>query len=400
MMLKRRNFLKNTGLTLMAMGLPPVLLAKTDTETRLVVVLLRGAMDGMGMLAPYGDEKYYSLRRELALPRPGSEGGALKLDGLFGLHPAMTNVFGMYNDGNALLVHAVASPYRERSHFDGQDVLENGGAAVHKQKDGWLNRALAPLGGGLGNERAIGLSQITPLLLRGDQSVTTWAASQMPDTTDDTIGRIQSMYANDEFFSRRLAQALKSQQIADNQDGMQKGLKRNGAAQFKATMKSTARFLKAPSGPRIAVLESGGWDTHANQGATKGALATRLTMLDEGMAVLKQGLGEVWDKTVVMTVTEFGRTAAVNGTRGTDHGTASAALLTGGAVNGGKVIADWPGLAVNNLYEGRDLYPTTDIRSLFKGVLAEHIGLDQGFLDKKVFPDSRQAKTLAGLIKT
>ena len=400
MMLKRRNFLKNTGLSLMAMGLSPVLLAKTDTETRLVVVLLRGAMDGMGMLAPYGDEKYYSLRRGLALPRPGSEGGALKLDGLFGLHPAMTNVFGMYNEGSALLVHAVASPYRERSHFDGQDVLENGGAAVHKQKDGWLNRALAPMGGSLGNERAIALSQITPLLLRGEQSVSTWAASQMPDTSDDTLGRIQTMYANDEFFSRRLAQALKSQQIADDQDGMQKGMKRRDAARFKATMESTARFLKAPSGPRIAVLESGGWDTHANQGAANGALATRLTMLDQGMAALKQELGEVWARTVVMTVTEFGRTAAVNGTRGTDHGTASAALLTGGAVNGGKVIADWPGLAADNLFEGRDLYPTTDMRSLFKGVLAEHIGLDQAFLDKEVFPDSRQAQALAGLIKT
>ncbi len=397
-MLQRRDFLKRTGLALMAAGLPPVLLARAETEARLVVIILRGAMDGLALLAPYGDGNYHKLRGALALPQPTVENGVLKLDGMFGLHPAMKNVFEMYGNKDALLVHAVASPYRSRSHFDGQDVLENGGTTVHLQKDGWLNRALEPLGGSLGNERAIAMSQMTPLLLRGDQSVSSWANSQMADADDDTLRRIQAMYSNDEFFSRRLAQALESQRIADTQGDMQGGSKRGGAARFKSEMQSAARFLTAPSGPRIAVLESGGWDTHANQGSASGNLAGKFKMLDEGLAVLKQELAEHWSNTVVLTVTEFGRTAAVNGTRGTDHGTASAALLTGGAVNGGKVIADWPGLAANNLYEGRDLYPTTDIRSLFKGVLTQHLNLDQAFVDKFVFPESASAEVLDNLI--
>jgi len=396
-MLQRREFLKRTGLALMATGLPPVLLAKAETDARLVVVVLRGAMDGMSMLVPYGDEKYNKLRGDLALAKPGSENGVLKLDGLFGLHPSLEGVYQMYGENQATLVHAVASPYRSRSHFDGQDILENGGAAVHAQKDGWLNRALAPLGGSLGNERAIAISQMTPLLLRGDQSVTSWADSRLPDAEDDTLQRIQAMYANDEFFSRRLSQALESQEIAEEQGGMQGGMKggrSRGAARFKAQMQAAARFIRAPSGPRIAVIESGGWDTHANQGSANGSLANKFRMLDEGMLALKQELAEDWSSTLVMTVTEFGRTAAVNGTRGTDHGTASAALLTGGALNGGKVIADWPGLAKENLYEGRDLYPTTDIRSVFKGVLIQHLGLDSAFVDSRVFPGSESAAAL------
>jgi uncharacterized protein (DUF1501 family) len=397
-MILRREFLKHTGLALVATGMPVLSLAKADTDARLVVLILRGAMDGMAMLAPYGDGDYRKLRRELALEAPGAENGVLKLDGMFGLHPSLKNIFGMYNDKQATLVHAVASPYRSRSHFDGQDVLENGGSAVHVQKDGWLNRALAPLGGSLGNEKAIAISQMTPLLLRGEQSVSSWADSSLPEAEDHTLQRIQAMYANDEFFSRRLAQALESQQIADVMGDMQAKKGRRGAARFHSQLQSAGRFLKTPSGPRVAVIESGGWDTHANQGAASGSLASKFKMLDEGMAVLKQELADVWSRTVVLTVTEFGRTAAVNGTRGTDHGTASAALLTGGALDGGKIIADWPGLAPGKLFDGRDLYPTTDIRSIFKGVLVGHLGLDQAFVDARVFPQSAAARTLDKLV--
>ncbi|NNK98030.1 MAG: DUF1501 domain-containing protein, partial [Xanthomonadales bacterium] len=185
---------------------------------------------------------------------------------------------------------------------------------------------------------------------------------------------------------------------AEANGGMQGGNRGRAGARFKAQMQAAARFLKAPAGPRVAVLESGGWDTHANQGAAKGILANRFSMLDEGLAALQHELGGEWSNTVVLTVTEFGRTAAVNGTRGTDHGTASAALLTGGAVNGGRVIADWPGLATADLYEGRDLYPTGDIRSLFKGVLVQHLGLDPVFVDRSVFPDSRSVDMLDDLV--
>ncbi len=162
---------------------------------------------------------------------------------------------------------------------------------------------------------------------------------------------------------------------------------------------AAARFLAAADGPRIAVIEASGWDTHANQGAETGQLANRLAGLDAGVAKLRTGLGEAWEDTVVAIVTEFGRTVRVNGTRGTDHGTAGAAILVGGAVRGGRVLADWPGLAPRALHEGRDLRPTTDLRALFKAVLAEHLGLDTGFIDREVFPGSGAARRLDGLIR-
>jgi uncharacterized protein (DUF1501 family) len=294
----------------------------------------------------------------------------------------------------------VASPYRSRSHFDGQDVLENGAPGVGLLRNGWLNRALTPLGGSLGNEVAIAMAQNTPLVLRGDNSVTSWAPSQLPDADNSTLRRLQDMYADDEFFATRLTQALKSQEIADSESSMgQMRSRGNDAQQLQTMMQATARFLTAADGPRIAVLETSGWDTHANQGTTNGALANRLGGLDAGLMSLRDELGKTWSKTVVAVVTEFGRTVAVNGTRGTDHGTASAALLLGGAVNGGRVVADWPGLGTSDLYQERDLMPTKDLRSVFKGILSDHLNVDDTTLNREVFPDSESAQPLQNLIR-
>jgi len=399
-MLSRRELLQRLGFAAMASGIPGISFARADTEVRLVLVVLRGAVDGLALVAPYGDGRYRKLRGELALNQPGKENGLLKLDGFFGLHPALSNIHNLYEDGHALLVHAVASPYRERSHFDGQDVLENGASKVGGLRDGWLNRAIGPLGGELGSETAIALSQNTPLILRGSNSVTSWAPSRLPDADDDTLRRIQALYAKDEFFATRLAQALDSQEIAGGMHGMDVKRRGNDAAQTKALMEAAARFLTAPDGPGVAVLEAGGWDTHANQGAATGSLANRLRGLDEGLAALQTGMGPRWSQTVVAVVTEFGRTVKVNGTRGTDHGTATATLLLGGAVNGGRVIADWPGLGSNDLYQGRDLYPTTDLRSVFKGVLADHLLIPEGYIEREVFPDSDAARPIENLIRS
>ena len=397
--MQRREFLRAAGLGMAVSGLPGVAFASADTDSHLVLVILRGAVDGLALAAPYGDGNYEKARGELALQAPGPERGLLKLDGLFGLHPSLPGLYRDFRNGEALIVHAIASPYRDRSHFDGQDVLENGGAKVGAARDGWLNRALAPLGGSLGNETAIAMAQNTPLILRGDNSVTSWAPSRLPDASESTIARLQDLYAEDEFFATRLAQALKSQSIASGMGGMDiRGPRGNDLAYLKTLMASTARFLTAPGGPEIAVLEVGGWDTHANQGSSTGALANRLAGLDGGLSALRSGLGDDWDTTVVAIVTEFGRTVRVNGTRGTDHGTATAAILTGGAVNGGRVIADWPGLAAGNLYEGRDLRPTSDLRSLFKGVLADHLSLPEALLERDVFPDSSGAAMIRDLI--
>jgi uncharacterized protein (DUF1501 family) len=400
-MLNRREVLRNIGLGTVATSMPGALFAKADTDARFVLIVLRGAADGLAIAAPYGEGRYQSLRGELAIPEPGASDGLLKVDGLFGLHPSLANTHALLGKHEALIVHAVSSPYRERSHFDGQDVLENGATTAGGKRDGWLNRALAPLGGSLGNEAAIAMSQNTPLVLRGGNSVTSWAPSQLPDADDDTLRRIEMLYAEDEFFATRLAQALESQEIAGDMGDMQQGRRRgNDAAQTTSMMQSAAKFLTAPDGPRIAVLESGGWDTHANQGSATGALANKLAGLDQGFDALRKQLGRDWSNTVVAVVTEFGRTVKVNGTRGTDHGTATAALLLGGAVNGGRIVADWPGLAANALYEGRDLYPTTDIRSIFKGILSEHLKLSPGFIDREVFPDSSAAAMTDGLIRT
>lgn len=400
-MVSRRDILRAAGTGIVASAVPGLAFAGADTDARLVLVILRGAADGLAIAPPHGDGNYRKVRGELALPTPGDSDGMFKLDGMFGLHPSLAGIHDQYRQGQALVVHAVASPYRERSHFDGQDVLENGAANVGVLRDGWLNRALAPLGGTLGDEVAIAMAQNTPLVLRGDNSVTSWAPSQLPDAEDSTLRRLQDMYADDEFFATRLTQALEAQSIADGSTDMGQMRSRGNEAQQLQTMaEATARFLNAENGPRIAVLEAGGWDTHANQGTTGGTLANRLEGLDTGITTLRKELGKNWSNTVVAVVTEFGRTVAVNGTRGTDHGTATAAILVGGAVNGGKIIADWPGLRTQDLYQGRDLMPTTDLRSVFKGVLAEHLELPGALLERSVFPDSASAPALRDIVRT
>jgi len=400
-MLSRRDILRAAGIGTIATSLPGWALAKPDSDARFVLIILRGAADGLAIAAPYGDANYRKIRGELSMPAPGEDDGLLRLDNTFGLHPSLPGVYAQYEKNQAIVVHALASPYRSRSHFDGQDVLENGAAGTASLRDGWLNRALAPLGGSLGNEVAIAMAQNTPLVLRGNNSVTSWAPSQLPDADASTLRRLQDMYADDEFFATRLVQALKSQEIADSESSMgEMKLRNRNSQQQRLMMEAAARFLTAEDGPRIAVLESGGWDTHANQGTTSGALANKLAGLDEGLTALRDQLGEMWSKTVVAVVTEFGRTVAVNGTRGTDHGTASAAILLGGAVKGGRVIADWPGLGKTDLFENRDLMPTSDMRSMFKGIMSDHLSVPDSLLDNTVFPDSVTARPMRDLIRS
>ncbi len=392
-MFNRRDLLKALGATAAATGLGRLALAAADTDARFVLVILRGAVDGLALAPPYGDGNYAGLRGELALGRPGAADGVLALDRLFGLHPSLAGVHERFTAREAIVVQAVASPYRARSHFDGQDLLESGGTRAGTVHDGWLNRCLASLPGAT----AIALAQNTPLVLRGRSPVTSWAPSRLPDTDEGTLERLERLYAGDAFFATRLAQALRSREIAGDVDGRRRG-RGNVTQQFTEPMTSAARFLAAPDGARIAVLEFTGWDTHANQGAANGQLANRFAALDAGLAELRNGLGEAWDQTVVAVVTEFGRTVRVNGTRGTDHGTGTAALLLGGGITGGRVIADWPGLAT--LHEDRDLRPTTDLRSLFKGILIEHLGLAPTFVEREVFPGSAGAVPLENLVRS
>lgn len=397
-MIDRRNFLGTAAGALLA-GQARVAFAAAETEKRFVVVVLRGAMDGLSAVPAYGDPNYARARTGLAIPPPGERDGALKLDGTFGLHPALAGFGRRYANGELLVFHAIASPYRDRSHFDGQNLLENGSPKPFGLTDGWLNRALAALPGSLKGARrelGIALAPAMPLMLRGAAPVTSWSPSILPAPAPDLVARLGRLYGETD---PKLAQALDGAAQANGVSGMG-GVRREGGANDLATlMSAAAKFLSEPQGPCVAMVESTGWDTHANQVGQYGVLSRNLLALDRGIDALATGLGPRWKQTAVLIVTEFGRTVAMNGTAGSDHGNGGAAFLLGGAVAGGRVIADWPGLGSANLYEGRDLKPTTDLRSLMKAALIDHLGVPAAFVERVAFPESTPARAMTGLFR-
>jgi len=540
--LKRRDFLQSGALAFGSAFLTSRLaFARTGTsKSRFVFIIMRGALDGLAAVPPYGDADYAGLRRELALKAPGTPGGALPLNGFFGLHPSLGFLHGAYTARELVVFHALASPYRERSHFDGQDVLENGSLQPHVLQTGWLNRALASLQAGHGKELGVALGQNFPLVMRGPASVTSWSPSKLASLDDDTLERITDLYAGDPLLASRLADALAADAIANGAtdtamnsavpnaiangtpdasmnsavphdiahaaphaasaatnaaslapatgattsnltpmgspaaqtsqlgtvadamaaNSVPSGAPAAGASQpstgdmasahthattmsteaspagepanamrdsrvatstnaqsntagdvrpnqlqrgkqmrYTEVVRAAASFLRRDDGPQVAVFDTTGWDTHANEGSAEGQLAGRLAALDAGLRTLKAELGPAWADTAVLLATEFGRTAATNGTRGTDHGTATAAFLLGGAVQGGRVLADWPGLSSHALYQGRDLKPTADLRSVLKGVLSEHLLVASSALESSVFPNSSEARSIKDLFR-
>jgi uncharacterized protein (DUF1501 family) len=397
MMLNRRHILSLTG-SLAVLGVLParLALANAPTDARFVLAIQRGAMDGLHAVPPYADPDYKSLRGNLALADMGDAESVLDLDGKFGLHPKLPDLKAWYDRSELLVVHAVATPYRERSHFDGQDLLENGTAQPHAGNSGWLNRAIGLMGGG---DRRLGLAlgPEVPLALRGDTAVASWAPEKLPSAAPDFLNLVQAMYAKQPGLQAVLRQAVDADQMAAQAVGSTSGMgafRPGNAARILA--ESGGKLLAQPNGPRIAVLELQGWDTHTNQ---NGRMAQALAQMNDALAALKASLGPVWSKTVVMTATEFGRTARPNGSNGTDHGTATAVFLGGGAVTGGRVIANWPGLDSAQLYQNRDLAPTTDFRSIAKAVLQAHLGLPQDALDRVVFSGSADTKPLNDLVR-
>jgi uncharacterized protein (DUF1501 family) len=406
--LTRRRFLLNSGALAATAAIPNALFAHTGGSSRLVVVILRGALDGLAAVPPYADPDYPALHRDLAIAAPGAADGALALDRTFGLHPSCAFLHERYLAGELLVFNAVASPYRDRSHFDGQNVLENGLTKPIGTADGWLNRALAALPRGTGHpgERALAVSQNVPLILRGDAPVISKSPQATPDVDEELLSRLADLYSQDDWFSARLSEAVQTEKLADagaNEPAMAAAPdavpKPAAPDRVGGVARMAATLMRSAGGPEVAVIEAGGWDTHANQGGAKGALAQRLASLDKGLRTLADELGPLWPQTAVLIVTEFGRTAAMNGTRGTDHGTGGCAFLVGGAVRGGRVIADWPGLARTALLDSRDLRPTLDLRSVFKAVLDEHLHVDARTLATRIFPDSSGARPLQGLIR-
>jgi uncharacterized protein (DUF1501 family) len=393
-MLTRRDML-HAGLAvgLSALAMPVrVALAAAPTDRRFVFVILRGGLDGLAAVPPFADPDYARAHGDLALAVPGGAEGASDLDGSFGLHPALSPLSELYAAGELAVFHAVATPYRERSHFDAQDLLENGTASPHGAGDGWLNRTLAALGS---SERlGLAVGHTVPLALRGEAPVVSWSPQVLPAVDSEFLARLAVLYQDDRVLGPAFAAALAAEggdEVIQGMAGLQRANSLAGIAE------PVGAQLAAETGPRIAVLELGGWDTHAQQGAAAGRLARALAGLAEGLAALQSGLGQAWSRTAVLVATEFGRTVAVNGTDGTDHGTATAAFLLGGAVAGGRVIVDWPGLASAALYEGRDLAPTLDLRAVEKAILADHLQIAGARIESEILPDSGGVGAIAGL---
>src|SRR3954470_1733637 len=344
--------------------------AEQGRDARFICIVLRGALDGLTAVPPLGAPDYARLHGDLALGLTGPN-AALPLDGFFGLHPAMPNVARLFKAGQASIVHAVATPYRNRSHFDGQDVLESGQPTPGRTQSGWLNRLIAavPKGDRIAPIGALGVGAVPPLVVRGPAPVLGWASPTMTPASDDLATRVAALYTQqDKGLAQVLNSGLKTDTLARAQ-GMAAPTQARSASDplgMKQAAEGAARLMAAPEGPRIAALAFEGWDTHANEGGATGQLATRLGGLDSAIAAFEKILGPAWRDTALLVVTEFGRTAQINGTLGTDHGEGTVAFVAGGAIRGGRVFADWPGLSAAALYEGRDLKPTPDLRAVAK----------------------------------
>jgi uncharacterized protein (DUF1501 family) len=377
-------------------------------DARFVVIILRGAVDGLSAVPPVGDPDYAALHGDLAFAASGDR-AALPLDGAFGLHPALAAFKTLYDARQAIVVHAVATGYRDRSHFDGQDVLESGNPGPGRTESGWLNRTLAALPGPTKGSmrgdamRGLGVGATAPLVIRGPAPALGWAPpGGLAPAGADLTQRILDLYAHgDVLLGERLRAAVLAEEVASEGNASGGPTKKPGGGpvdQMRNAAAGAGRLLAAPDGPRIAALAFDGFDTHQNEGAAQGLLATRLQGLDAAFDALHGSLGDAWKDTVVVAVTEFGRTARINGTNGTDHGTGTVALLAGGALAGGRVLADWPSLKAERLYEGRDLYPSVDLRGVLKGVLADQFGLSPKTLAETIFPDSAEIAPMKGIV--
>ena len=379
----RRAFLAAGGLGLLGTFAPRMAFARAATAKRFVFIIQRGAADGLGTIGATGDPAFVGARGDLA----ADLAVGTKLDAMFALHPAMANAAALYGKGQALFAHAIASPYRDRSHFDGQNVLETGGTGAYQLKDGWMNRLLGVVP--TDDAKAIAIAATVPMALRGRREVASYAPSSLPDASDDLLARVTQLYQGDAQLHGLWAEAMQTRQLTGD-------LAQDNGRNAAATGALAARLLLPANGARIATIETGGWDTHTGQ---RGRLATQLKGLDAMIGALQAGLGPVWDDTLVLVATEFGRTVAINGTGGTDHGTGTAAMLFGGAVKGGRVLADWPGLATANLYEARDLKPTTPLDAFIGGAVAAHFAVEPSRAMAALFPASAKTAAIDGLLR-
>ena len=405
--LSRRSFLGGSmAFASWAYG-TPFSYAAQGRDPRLVFINLKGGLDGISMLAPTGDPSYEAARGGLILPNTGPDKGFV-LDSYFTLNPHMPVLARLFGAGDALLFHAVATPYRSRSHFDGQDVLESGLPGVATAESGWMNRLLGFLPRGDLLQQPLGLSTGSkiPLVLRGSEDVINWMPAGFKEADTSLAEHLYELYTHsDPSLAYRLRDALKMRSILGSEAAFEKmvqesthGTSKGKGGKYRAFAVAAGKLLAEQSGPRIASISISGWDTHVAEGPLDGRLAKLLSSLDGVIDGLQSELRTVWDQTVIVIATEFGRTVAMNGTAGTDHGTGTCAIAVGGALKGGRVIADWPGLGVKNLYEQRDLMPTTDLRSILMGLISEHLDIHRRHLVNTVFPETANLPILEDMI--
>jgi uncharacterized protein (DUF1501 family) len=387
-------FLKSTGIACLTLGFAPTFVARAaeaagTRKKLLITVFQRGAVDGLNMIVPFGEAAYYQARPSIAIARPGSAQGAIDLDGFFGLHPRMAPLKPLWDNRSLAIVHACGSPDTTRSHFDAQDYMESATPGVKSTRDGWLNRYLQLARDAHDPLNAVAMTRQMPRSLQGTApalamgSVTEFGVrggmgSAFESAYSKSDDRILSPTANDAFEAMRTLAAKSGAYRPAN--GAQYPRTPYGQA-----LQEIARLAKADVGLEIAFAESNQWDHHANEGAAIGQIANRLDDFASGIAALAQDLGDRMADTIILTMSEFGRTVAENGNRGTDHGHGNAMIAIGGNVKGGAVYGKWPGLAVNDRFEGRDLAITTDFRDVFGEVVMRHLGADEATA-ARVFP--------------
>lgn len=383
--------------------------APAPNRKKLVVVFLRGAVDGLSVVAPYAESDYARLRPTIALPSPGQDGGLLDLDGRFGLHPALAPLMPMWQGGRLAFVQASGSPDPTRSHFDAQDYMESGTPGMKRTADGWMNRLLGELPGQPAPTRGLAIGAVLPRIYAGPIPVASLAEGQaatrpVPLDQPQVADAFAKLYAGDDEASRtfREARASRREVLASLDAGAndrEQMAANNGAPLpngFPDDAARLARLMRNDANVQLAFVALGGWDTHAGQGSTRGQLANRLAPLGQGLAVLADRLGPMFDDTVVVVMSEFGRTARENGNRGTDHGHGNAMWVMGGPVAGGKVHGRWPGIDDRSLHEGRDLAITTDFRDVVAEIAERHLALPDARL-AQLFP-SRQVERV-GVLK-
>jgi uncharacterized protein (DUF1501 family) len=385
-MLNRREFVMGLSAAGLLTGFSKLSMAAPGSGNRMLVLMLRGAMDGIDALRPIGDSRFSALRSAIT----DNADIGFKISSEYALHPSLVYANSLFQKKQLLPIIAVAPPYRLRSHFDAQDCLENGTDKPGGARDGWLDRCVQAMPGSEG----LALAAVMPLIFRGGGKVTNWSPPLKQSADDGLLQRLQTLYANDEILSENFTKALQAEQAGIDKPSMMSSTGR-AAGQLTAMMTAAGGFMSKTNGPRIAFVEDTGWDSHRGQAAQ---LKRKLAELDAGLKAFNDAASSIWSQTVVMIVTEFGRTVALNGTGGTDHGTGGLMLLSGGAIEGGRVLGQWPGLAANELHEGRDLRTTTDMRSVFKSIVAKHLNIAERSIEDQIFPNSRNIRLMDGVI--